>query len=235
MDRLHKYVAAWLLIRPYWLAISVSHANRPQISTTKRWKSLFMAFYTAGGDLKDNTSKTSKDRRELMEWMGMSSIEPIDPSNFSGMWLGKEVSGPLSECIRPTLIKQVVWELHELNFTADMKSMHLLHCQLPLDKEMKKAYNLCWPSGEFQGLNDLPFEDDLTMSSPDALRRAGCTTSLNNLMPWPDTAFSSHDFPLSTMSSLAIATRYEAKVARYYCLKLWDVMRRKPIPPAIWT
>lgn len=235
MDRLRKYVAAWLVIRPYWLASSLSSTKHPQISSTKRWKSLFVAFYAAGGDLKDNISRTSKERRELMEWMGMSSIEPIDPMNFSGVWLGKKISGPLPECIGPILIKQVVWELHELNFTADLKSMHLLHRQLPLDKEMKKAYDLCWPSGEFRGLNDLPFEDDLTLSSPDALTRAGCITSLNNLMLWPDMAFSSHDFPLSIMSSLAVATQYEAKVARYYCLKLWDVMRRKPIPPAIWA
>jgi hypothetical protein len=235
MDRLRKYVAAWLVIRPYWLRILPTPGQRPVVSTTKRWKSLFMAFYTTGGDLKGNPSKTSLERRELMKWMDMPSIVPIDPQKFSSNWLGKTVTGALTECITHVLVKQVIWELHELNFRQDLQSMNFIHRQLPLKGEMLKAYSMCFPNAEFNGLMDLPFDTDLALASGDPLIRAGTTKYLNSLMPWPETPVIAEELPMSTSSSVGLVRHYEAKIARHYCVNFWAIMRRKPIPPAIWA
>jgi hypothetical protein len=235
MDRLRKYVAAWLVIRPYWLRASPNPGQRPVVSTTKRWKSLFMAFYTTGGDLKSNLSRTSLDRRELMKWMDMPAIVQIDPQNFSGNWLGKTVAGPLTECITHVVVKQVIWELHELNFRQDLQSMNFVHRQLPLKGEMLRAYTLCFPNADFNGLTDLPFDTDLTLTNGDPLIRASSTKYLNILMPWPETPVPAEELPMSASSSIGLARHYEAKIARYYCVNFWAVMRRRPIPPAIWA
>jgi hypothetical protein len=112
MDRLRKYAAAWLAIRPLWLSYPKDCIRRPEVSTTRRWKSVFMGYFTKGGDLVNRDTKTSRERLELLDVLGIQEITPIDPENFEFEWMGDTIHGAIEKTITPSLIRKIVFELH---------------------------------------------------------------------------------------------------------------------------
>jgi hypothetical protein len=234
-NRLKQYVAAWLVVRPHWLAQPKDGLKRPEVSTTRRWKSLFMGFFTKGGDLQDRETKTSQDRLALLQVMGLHEIKPIDPENLEFEWLGKIHQGRLDNLIAPSLVRQVVWELHELNFRQDFLSMHKLHRLDPNEKGEAKLFRKAFPRTGDGSLDELPMDDELGLGDPNALTRAQTFVYLNRIMVWPEMLVPEATLAKATLHSSALMAELEKAVGEAYCGKFWKCTQRKPVPPALWS
>jgi hypothetical protein len=235
MDRLRKYVAAWLTIRTRWLSLQHSPATRPQASATKNWKVFFMAFFAQTTDLKERKTKTAEDRRVLMDALKLQSIERIDPMNLQVNWNGRQLVGPLVDVIDPPLIREVVWELHELNFRWDLRSMQIVFDRYPLSDEDRDAFSVCFPRQGYNGWDSPPDKKSLGLADPSLTARAWATCHLNVLMAWPTQPISQEDLPVATFQSPVLCARVELVIAESYCTQFVIATRRFPVVPALWV
>ena len=234
MDRLKKYTAAWLAIRPLWLSYPKDCIRRPEVSTTRRWKSVFMGYFTKGGDLMNRDTKTSKERLQLLEVLGLQEISPIDPENFKFEWMGDTIHGSIETTITPALIRKIVFELHELNFRRDFLSLHQMHDHDPNLPEQRDLLALAFPRVGEGDLDALPMEDQLGLNDHRVIVRADTLVKLNRVMFWPKQMVSEWDFPLGALYSTTLAAKCENAIAVSYCRKFWECTHRMPVPPALW-
>jgi hypothetical protein len=235
MDRLRKYVAAWLTVRARWLSLAHPISTRPQASTTRNWKVFFMAFFAQTTEVKDRKTKTAEDRRVLMEALQLDSIQRIDPMDFQVKWNGRQLAGSLSDTLTPSVIREVVWELHELNFRWDLRCMEVSFQRYPLSADDKIALGICCPRPGYRGWDSPPDMESLGICDPVLKGRTWATIHLNILMMWPTQPVEIEDMPVATFQSPILSTRMESIIAEDYCKKFLTATRRFPVAPALWV
>ncbi|KAF9643200.1 hypothetical protein BDM02DRAFT_3192050 [Thelephora ganbajun] len=149
LDRLRKYVASWLRVRRAWLTKIHGMNHAPSCSTTRRWKTFFMAFYlTKDVPREKNTqTRTDKERKVTADFLGLSNIQAINVSCVHLEWEGEILEGSLDSAISCRIIHDVIWELHQLNFRFELRSLvHRLSPEISLT-ELEALVCSCFPEG----------------------------------------------------------------------------------------
>jgi len=234
LDRLQKYVAAWLKVRSLWLKKVDGMEASPPCSTTKRWKSFFMAFFRRAVDGEDeNQSRIAVERRVMQDFLGLGSIEVIDPMDFCVDWNGQSLSGAVKDVISHDVIREVVWELHELNFRMDLARMERFHFPSDSLEDVTARVGGCFP-GRFSLFRESIDRNELGLSSPTWALRAVWIIELGKVLQrWPNSTIREEDLASTGSKSPTLMLALEKKIALLYCSEFGRLLGRAAVVPAI--
>lgn len=247
MEKLRKYALAWLMVRDGWITTiqdALENRQRPADSTTKHWKALFTAFYATNINL-DGQSTLAKQRGVMMWNAGLGSIPIIDQTAVKARHRGQYLEGSIEEAISLDVIREVIWDLHELNWRADFR---LLDLQL---RPQNQVDTLNFQIGDLSDMLALDhgwgFMTDY-MAEPcpvtftaefegKALWKdlARGIISVGQCMArWADPPMEEPLVNGKPAFSLADFRELQVLVANTYCRFYRHKMNRSPIVPAVW-
>jgi len=225
---LQRAIAAWLLIKPFWMDRVGANGTVPGFASNRAWKLYLHSFFT--DPLKVTGSAPSQEIRDFMDFMGTSKRPGFRTELYEFSFKGKTVSGPLYEVVTDEIIAHTIWELYELNFRQDLLEIEKRRTGCPAEL-LEQQLAVCVGSvGEYLSNSRTEVPGRQT-----ELERALSMLSLRSLMqPWDGAKPLGFEQPCEiTNPDPAVYTLLEVSICRYYCDSVRRVLNRLPIVPVL--
>jgi len=226
---LQRAVAAWLLIKPFWMNRVGTNGAVPSFASNRAWKLYLHSFFT--DPQKVTGGAPSQQLHDFMDFMGTVRRPGFNTELYEFSFKGKCISGPLYEVVTDQIIAHTIWELHELNFRQDLLEIEERRTGDPAEL-LKQRLAGCVGSMDDGYLSNSRTDVPSRQTEFD---RAPSMLSLRNLMRSWDGAKPPY-FEQSCEVTNLDSTEYtslEVSICRYYCDSVRRVLNRLPIVPVL--
>lgn len=250
MERLLKYVAAWLVVRDDWIGVIKAHlaqSKRPEHSKIKNWKALFTGFFSPNANL-ESEGDLAKRRIELLNTMGWDHLPSIRTLEMSLTHRGITRTGSLETVVNDRVVMEVMWELHELNWRADFKLLDS-HLRPPIEdpvdntvmipicslqEALKSDHGWGISSEEMRELFPVDFSSEFEDKELWRDLTKGVISVAQTMASWVEPPITAPTLDYRVPYTLQDFRALEEDVANTYCRIFRLKMNRYPIVPAVW-
>jgi hypothetical protein len=225
-----KYIESWLRIREAWF---MRVANEPSLAQSNQY---WRTYLSSDGTVPEKgDTKAARRRKETLDLLMpntnmYSGVEKRSGSMGPIVWQGKEY--PSGVLLPEDILREILWELYELNFIHELQSLDRRACQ---NLDLSSASQLfdrqieisqCFPTSSFRHVS-IPSENR-GLADDDFDKRFRFVTGLVFVMKsWKGDkpailAGDLFDLQLSPDG----AKELEKVVAKYYCQQFFNYFGR---------
>jgi hypothetical protein len=225
-----KYIESWLRIREVWF---MRVANEPSLALSNQsWRTYLSSDNTVPGK---GDTKAARRRQEALDLLlpntGMySGVERRTRSMGPIVWQDREY--PLGVLPPENVVREILWELYELNFIHELQSLDRRACEILDVSSASQLFDRqilisqCFPTNSFRHVS-IPTEN-CGLADDDFDKRFRFVTALVFVMnSWKGDkpailAGDLSDLQLSPDGAMEL----EKVVAKYYCQQFFNYFGR---------
>jgi hypothetical protein len=226
-----QYIEPWLRLRDTWL---MRLAKEPSLAiSNQHWRTFLTANLNAPADKQTKAANRIRSTLDLIipksdTYSGVKLRTPSDPL----VWQDKEY--PPGELLPENVIRQILWELYELNFIRELVSLDRRACtELDLSDtaqllDRQTQITRCFPLDSFQHIT-IPSRNR-GLAADDLGERFRFITALFLVMKsWRGVQpkiFEAAEENVHNFSGQAALSSFENLVAKYYCQQFFNYFGR---------
>jgi hypothetical protein len=229
-EKKSKYIESWLQVRDAWL---MRFQMEPSLAmSSQHWRTLLSMDLSV--PVRGSTKAAMRRQDVLDLLLPKSSIYPEVQTRSTTkqlVWQGKEY--PLGVLPPEDVVRQILWELYELNFIYELQSLDrraradldLSDTALLVERQMK--ISRCFPINSFRHVT-IPSEN-CGLASDDLNERFRFVVELLHVMKsWRGDKPAIFDISMDNLRDSTRQTRMlmEKTIAKYYCQQFFNYFGR---------
>jgi hypothetical protein len=230
-EKKSRYIESWLQARDAWL---MRLQTEPSLAmSSQHWRTFLSMDLSV---LEKGSTKAAKRRQDILDMLlpnssTYSEVQKRSTAKELLVWQGKEY--PLGVLPPEDVVRQILWELYELNFIHELQSLdHRACADLDLSDtvqlvERQMKISRCFPINSFRHVM-IPSEN-CGLADDDLIKRFPFVVELLHVMKsWrgDKPAILSMSMDNLRKSTRQTAILIEETIAKYYCQQFFNYFGR---------
>jgi len=232
-EKKSRYIESWLQARDTWL---MRLQNEPSLAMSGQHWRTFLAMDLSSPYKDKGPTKAAKRRQDILDMLVPKSsiypeIQTRPPSKQLLVWQGKEY--PLGVLPPEDVVRQILWELYELNFIHELQSLdHRACADLDISDtvqliERQTKISRCFPINSFRYVM-IPSEN-CGLAADDLSERFRFVVELLHVMKsWRGNKPVLFEMSMDNLRDSTRQTRIllEKTITKYYCQQFFNYFGR---------